>query len=80
MELDLKGYRHLAKIYEEAYKNLTLDPDFDILINFYKCYRSYVRAKVTSFLLNDPNIENKDNIIKSAKTLFNLSREYAKRF
>ncbi|GAB6078205.1 gluconokinase [Hydrogenobaculum acidophilum] len=77
MELDFKGYRHFSKVYEETYKNITKDKDFNILLDFYKCYRAYVRGKVTSFLLNDPHIENKEGISNEARKLFKLSKEYA---
>lgn len=80
MELDLRGYYEFSKIYEKTYKDITNDEDFDILINFYKCYRAYVRGKVSSFLLNDPHIDNKDKIIKEASKLFRLSKEYAEKF
>ncbi len=77
MELDFRGYRHFSKVYENTYKTITKDIDFDRLLDFYKCYRAYVRAKVTSFLLKDPNIENKEKAIDTAKRLFKLSKEYA---
>ncbi|HEK25532.1 MAG TPA: gluconokinase [Hydrogenobaculum sp.] len=77
MELELKGYKDFAKIYEDAYKNATKDKDFEIFLDFYKCYRAYVRGKVTSFLLNDPHVENKDSVVESAKRFFKLAKEYA---
>jgi len=77
MELDLKGYRDFTKIYEDTYKNATKDEDFEIFLDFYKCYRAYVRGKVTSFLLNDPHVENKSSIVESAKRFFKLAKEYA---
>ncbi len=80
MELDLRGYYEFSKVYEESYKDITKDEDFDTLINFYKCYRAYVRGKVSSFLLNDPHIEDKDSIIKGASKLFRLAKEYAEKF
>ncbi len=70
MELDFKDYRHFSKIYEDTYKSVTKDEDFEIFLDFYKCYRAYVRGKVTSFLLNDPHIENKDSVVENAKRLF----------
>ncbi len=77
MELDFKGYRHFSRLYEEAYKNIIKDEDFNILLDFYKCYRAYVRGKVTSFLLNDPHIENKEEVLEKARKFFKLSKEYA---
>lgn len=77
MELELKGYKDFAKIYEDTYKNVTKDEDFEIFLDFYKSYRAYVRGKVTSFLLNDPHVENKDSVVESAKRFFKLAKEYA---
>ncbi|MGC8650583.1 MAG: gluconokinase [Hydrogenobaculum sp.] len=77
MELELKGYKDFAKTYEDTYKNATKDKDFEIFLDFYKCYRAYVRGKVTSFLLNDPHVENKDSVVESAKRFFKLAKEYA---
>ena len=39
------------------------------LLDFYKVYRAYVRGKVISFILNDPNIEErkKQEAIKERK-------------
>ncbi|MGC8676714.1 MAG: gluconokinase [Hydrogenobaculum sp.] len=77
MELELEGYKDFAKTYEDVYKNVTKDKDFEIFLDFYKCYRAYVRGKVTSFLLNDPHVENKDSAVESAKRFFKLAKEYA---
>ncbi len=80
MELDYFGYPALAKTYEEAYKRAAgeRDGEFYPLLYFYKAYRAYVRGKVTSFLLNDPNIPEgeKERIKQRAKKFFNLSRSY----
>jgi len=81
MELDLKGREDLSKVYEEAYQSVVGDPEFDLFLPFFKCYRAYVRGKVTSFLLDDPHIpeDQKEKAIHRAKELFKLSRKYAER-
>ncbi len=80
MELDYRGYPHLAKTYEETYKELTgeRDEEFYPLLNFYKAYRAYVRGKVTSFLLNDPHIDRtqKEKIKETASKFFKLAKTY----
>jgi aminoglycoside phosphotransferase family enzyme len=50
------------------------------LINFYKVYRAYVRGKVISFTLNDPNISNeeKNKAKKTALEYFELAHSYIK--
>ncbi len=56
-------------------KNIEL---FDLLLNFYKVYRSYVRGKVISFQLNDPNIppEKQARADRDAGKYFQLACEY----
>ncbi|MDP7264126.1 MAG: gluconokinase [Candidatus Thermoplasmatota archaeon] len=39
---------------------------FDLLLNFYKVYRSYVRGKVISFQLNDPDIPEEGKALAAA--------------
>jgi len=48
------------------------------LLPFYKCYRAYVRGKVTSFKLKDPSIssEEKKAAKKEAKAYFKLALSY----
>ena len=80
MELEYFGKNNLAKAYEEAYREATKDEDFDVMLPFFKCYRAYVRGKVNSFLLDDPNLneEEKEKAKERAKKLFELAKEYAK--
>jgi len=83
MELDYTGRNDLSKVYEEHYKTLMgeNDEEFYPLLNFYKAYRAYVRGKVTSFLLEDPNVpeKEKEQIKEKAKKFFNLSLEYLRK-
>jgi aminoglycoside phosphotransferase family enzyme len=80
MELDFYGKPELGKLYEETYKveMKEKDEEFYPLLHFYKAYRAYVRGKVTSFLLNDPNVDQKtkEQAKEKAKKLFNLARDY----
>jgi aminoglycoside phosphotransferase family enzyme len=50
------------------------------LLPFHKCYRAYVRGKVTSFKLEDRNIsrEEKRAAFKVASVYFKLASAYAK--
>lgn len=79
MELEFNGREDLAKVYEEEYKRLSQDPEFDLFLPFFKCYRAYVRGKVESFMLDDPNLseEEKQKHKERASKLFKLSRKYA---
>ncbi len=77
MELELAGRRDLSQVYEEEYKKITQDEEFDLFLPFFKCYRAYVRGKVNSFLLDDPHYEKKEEAKELARRLFKLSRSYA---
>jgi aminoglycoside phosphotransferase family enzyme len=79
MELEFNGKEDLAKVYEEEYKRLSQDPEFDLFLPFFKCYRAYVRGKVESFMLDDTNLseEEKQKHKERASKLFKLSRKYA---
>ncbi len=77
MELELYGRYDLSKAYEEEYKRISKDEEFDIFLPFFKCYRAYVRGKVNSFLLDDPNYPNKDQAKALAIKLFKMSVDYA---
>ena len=79
MELDFHNREDLSKAYEEEYIKQTQDPEASLFLPFFKCYRAYVRGKVTSFLLNDPHIsdEEKESARQKARRLFSLARRYA---
>jgi len=78
MELDFVG-KDLSAAYEEEYRKLTEDEDFYIVLPFFKCYRAYVRGKVTSFLLDDPHLgeREKQKAKEKARKFFKLARRYA---
>jgi hypothetical protein len=79
MDLDYSGRKDLADFFVERYLVHTGDTGLLRLLNFYKCYRAYVRGKVTSFTLNDPGVgvADKAKARKTAKKYFELSHRYA---
>lgn len=77
MELDMMERKDLSKAYEEEYRKMTKDEEFDLFLPFFKCYRAYVRGKVNSFLLDDPHYTQKENAKAIAQRLFELSKMYA---
>lgn len=79
MELEFANKSELSSYYEYYYNESFKDEDFKTFIDFYKCYRAYVRGKVSSFMLNDKNVENKEYYKDIAKKLFKLSLNYAKK-
>jgi hypothetical protein len=52
------------------------------VLDFYKCYRAYVRGKVESFRLDDPNMpeRQKAEALRRAQKYFGLAHHYARRF
>jgi aminoglycoside phosphotransferase family enzyme len=80
MDLDFKTRGDLSNFFVEKYIKYSGDIELEKLLNFYKCYRAYVRGKVTSFKLNDPSVdeEEKSKATKEAKAYFELAMEYAR--
>jgi aminoglycoside phosphotransferase family enzyme len=80
LAMDLDRYQqaglsqHLVNIYVE----LSHDEELRKLLNFYKCYRAYVRGKVESFKLDDPYIpeEEKAKVLTAARKYFQLAESY----
>ncbi len=57
------------------------DEDLMEVLDFYKCYRAYVRGKVESFQLDDPDFseEKKEEAFQRARNYFELSYQYGQR-
>jgi aminoglycoside phosphotransferase family enzyme len=80
MDLDFQKRPNLADYFIERYLAYSKDQQLLQLLAFYKCYRAYVRGKVISFKLDDPNItsEEKTSATKESAAYFKLAAEYAK--
>jgi uncharacterized protein len=80
MDLDYQQKSNLADYFIEQYLAHSKDAQLKQMLPFYKCYRAYVRGKVISFKLDDPNIKSEEKIaaIKEAHTYFRLAAKYAK--
>ncbi|MCW4045566.1 MAG: phosphotransferase [Candidatus Bathyarchaeota archaeon] len=80
MDLDFKGRSDLSDFFIERYVKYSGDLELLRLLPFYKCYRAYVRGKVTSFKLKDPNVRSneKNAAKKQAKAYFTLAAAYSK--
>jgi len=81
MDLDFKERTDLSNFFVGRYVEYSGDQELTKLLPFYKCYRAYVRGKVTSFKLEDPNVgsEEKSAAMKEAKAYFKLATTYAKK-
>ena len=81
MDLDFRGRHDLSDFFTEKYIEYSGDQELTKLLLFYECYRAYVRGKITSFKLKDPNVrsEEKSMAEKEAKSYFKLAASYAKK-
>jgi uncharacterized protein len=78
MDLDHYGQADLSCSFVDAYASQSRDKELSQLLNFYKCYRAYVRGKVEGFKLDDPHIseEEKTRILAVARRYFELAESY----
>ncbi len=82
MDLDYHGREDLSEQLIRSYINESRDQRITEMLNFYKCYRAYVRGKVESFRLDDPGIsvEEKKDALNRAKRYFDLAYRYSTQF
>jgi len=78
MDLDRYQQCELSHHMVNTYIELSHDQELLKLLNFYKCYRAYVRGKVESFKLDDPHIprEEKAVVLAAARSYFQLAQSY----
>ncbi len=81
MDLDYHQQPLLSAQLASHYLRVSQDWPLHLLLDFYKSYRAYVRAKVTSFRLDDPNLssEAKSSTLEEARHYYLLSHFYARR-
>jgi aminoglycoside phosphotransferase family enzyme len=82
MDLDYHGRQDLSEHLIRAFIGESGDQELIEVLDFYECYRAYVRGKVESFRLDDPHIpeEEKKEALKRAQKYFNLAHRYSQRF
>jgi len=79
MDLEFYSRGDLARTLEASYFNATGDEEGKKLLDFYKCYRAFVRGKVEGLKLYEAE-EPEDEKLKAeadARRYFHLSRMYA---
>jgi aminoglycoside phosphotransferase family enzyme len=78
MDLDHYGRADLSDGFVSAYVEKNHDRELKQLLNFYKCYRAYVRGKVGSFQYDDPYISagEKAKILDNTRSYFELAKSY----
>jgi aminoglycoside phosphotransferase family enzyme len=81
MDLDRYDRRDLSVIFVKAYVEKSGDTGLMKLLNFYKCYRAYVRFKVGCSQYDDPYIpaDEKEKILANTRGYFKLAESYIQR-
>jgi uncharacterized protein len=81
MDLDYQNRSDLAQYFIERYLVYSKDLQLIRMLEFYKCYRAYVRGKVVSFRLDDPHIkdEEKHAATTEAQAYFKIAAKYAQK-
>lgn len=79
MDLDFHGEEELSNYFIEQFVEKSGDAELAGMLNFYKCYRTYVRAKIALFTASDPAVDaaTKEACIEQAKKHFLLAEQYA---
>jgi aminoglycoside phosphotransferase family enzyme len=82
MDLDYHGREDLSRHLIHTYVEKSGDRHLMGMLDFYRCYRAYVRGKVESFRLDDPNIpgREKEEALKRAQKYFDLALRYSLTF
>lgn len=78
MDLDHYGRADLSDGFVAAYVEKSGDGELRQLLNFYKCYRAYVRGKVACFQYDDPYISDgeREKVLTTARSYFELAESY----
>jgi len=78
MDLDYNARPELADAFVHAYIRESGDCGMHGVLPFYKVYRAYVRAKVTSFMLDDAGLngDSRKAAFETAKRYYDLARHY----
>lgn len=79
MDLDFHGETELSTYFIEQFVKKSGDEGLMGMLNFYKCYRTYVRAKIALFTASDPAVDEQTTAacIEQAKKHFVLAEKYA---
>lgn len=82
MDLDYEGFPQIANDLLDNFAKQTQDPDIFVLIDFYKCYRAFVRCKVNCIRLQEGDLDKhaRKKLIKATRKYLDLAYKYAGRF
>jgi aminoglycoside phosphotransferase family enzyme len=79
MDLDFHGFRDLSRHFVARFAEASRDPALLQMLDFYKCYRAYVRGKIHAFTAQDPAQPEaaRDQARETARAYLALAGEYA---
>jgi hypothetical protein len=79
MDLDFHGLEDLSRSLVERFAAASRDPELLVLLDFYKCYRAYVRGKINAFKALEPEVppEEREKSKETARAYFELAGRYA---
>jgi aminoglycoside phosphotransferase family enzyme/predicted kinase len=79
MDLDFNDRSDLANHFIDRYVEASGDTELVKLLDFYKCYRAYVRGKIACFTSSDPALDNgaRREQRNLARRYFGLAYQYA---
>ncbi|MCI5141265.1 MAG: hypothetical protein D3909_05975 [Candidatus Electrothrix sp. ATG1] len=78
MDLDFHGLQDLSEYCIDEFCQHAEDNSLKKMLNFYKCYRAYVRGKIGLFTAADPAVEEavKKTNLEAAAKYFALAESY----
>jgi aminoglycoside phosphotransferase family enzyme len=78
MDLDFHGLQDLSVYCIDQFCERSDDTSLKNMLNFYKCYRAYVRGKIGLFTASDPAVDEgvKKSCIEAAEKYFALAEGY----
>jgi hypothetical protein len=79
MDLDFYDLGGLSEYLIDRFCEVSEDPSLKEVLNFYKCYRAYVRGKIGLFTAHAPEVDadTKKVSLNQAYKYFKLAEEYA---
>ncbi len=79
MDLDYHGLADLSRFFIDSFVTKSGDTGLAGMLNFYKCYRAYVRGKINLFTAHAPEVDSatKAKCFEMAGKYFTLAERYA---
>jgi aminoglycoside phosphotransferase family enzyme len=78
MDLDFHGLDQLSQYFIDQFCRQSGDTGLMTMLNFYKCYRAYVRGKIGLFTAGDPAVDTstRETCLQQAARYFQLAERY----